>query len=604
MKRLYVSGLVITALAIVSSTMRANTANDYVMAMQYLHSQSIVGSLKATARDGHSQLPEVTKDPDQSHYYDKPDSMKQSAIESVSTQGTVGNTITTDTLSRPKIQINKQSPEIKSSEKIQNNAASITNGTYQDCNSRVISKGTYTNKTCTTSIPFSLQCTKTLHVSVKEAAVHRIKNIDLASHLSFYGFNRAHINTDVKNGVITGISMHVRDSANPWSCFINYPLSINGVRIGSYHGDCHHYLGDLDYRSSNLNIAFTSSDINLILYRGRLSGHITGALTIEYDETTKTPIESWESSCASIPSSCKIHATQCIEKGHTKYIDGTVVNEPCWKQRLDYQCGAPLSQACTVLRNQGCTQLTSHCAQSDSGICSLYNESWSCPISRQIGSGIQCGQQFYCLDGSCQATESDKNTEFGKSITELSAAASAAGDVKNQSGDQSRDPNSIRIFTGHAVRCREVVLGALNCCADKGWAKGLFLNCNDEEKALGHAKEQGGRVVKVGRYCSNKVLGVCVEHKEGYCIFPTRIAYDVQRDGRLQQLRRNFGSGKYPDCSGLLASEIQKIDFSRVDFSNAISRVVNKSNIPSNTSAFDRIKGHIHAQANAGQAYA
>lgn len=209
-------------------------------------------------------------------------------------------------------------------------------------------------------------------------------------------------------------------------------------------------------------------------------------------------------------------------------------------------------------------------------------------------------ENIYCSDGSCKDTLHEKNKEFGKSVTEVAAASSAATDVQKQGENTHRNPNSMRIFSGRSVQCREIVLGALNCCADRGWANGLFAHCNAAEKALGHAKEQGGLVVKVGRYCRHHILGVCSEHKQTYCIFPSRIGYDVQVSGR-RQLSMGYGSPKWPDCSGFTANQIGRINFDRVDFSNAVDSVKGKANIPNNSQSVNSLRDRFKKEVVRGQ---
>ena len=89
----------------------------------------------------------------------------------------------------------------------------------------------------------------------------------------------------------------------------------------------------------------------------------------------------------------------------------------------------------------------------------------------------------------------------------MAAVGSAADDVKNQ------NIATPHIFTGKAMECSIDIANSKDCCKNKGWAKGLFLHCSDDEKTLGLAKEKG-LVVEAGdgsnnEYCHNKVAGIC-----------------------------------------------------------------------------------------------
>ena len=125
------------------------------------------------------------------------------------------------------------------------------------------------------------------------------------------------------------------------------------------------------------------------------------------------------------------------------------------------------------------------------------------------------------------------------------------------------------------------------------------MQCSQGEQQLGKAKEKGGFVVSIGRYCSNRnFLGICLDHKQSYCIFPSRIAHAVQVDGRKKQLHRGFGSPSSPDCSGLSIRELQQLDFKRIDFSGAIGDVEAAVTLPATTELEKRLTQSITRQVN------
>ncbi len=593
MKLKYKPLFIFLGIASIATGVLANTQSDYQSAQAYITNQHFSDKLNASVQNAKTTLPAAPQNPEQKKYYGHPDAINQDAMTNVATSNTVGNVIRTDALTRPKMTVNQNSPEVKFSQKVQNNANAISDGTYKDCNKKTITDITYKDKICSTGLPFQFDCVKALDVKVQEKEVTKNESLSLPGHIRLTGSSSSTVNIPSEKGFVTGLSMHVRDGSDPWSCFQTYYLQINGVNIGAYHGSCGRYLGDLQFSRGGLKIPFSNYTVTLTLVGGRLSGYVSGSLSFSYSVKEKEAIKTWKSSCASTPSSCQANKMQCLEPGSTKTIDGVSVRADCWKENDSYQCGSPVSSECKALENEGCTQVRSQCSQKESGICERYDETWSCPDKKTIGTGLQCGERFYCMDGSCQPTQKKKNKDFGKSVTELDAVASAGEDVKKQGSNPKRDPNSIRIFTGHAAHCREVVLGALNCCKDRGWARGIFANCNGEEKALGHAKEKGGLVVSVGRYCSAHVLGFCTEHKEGYCIFPSRIAYDIQKYGRQSQLGRGFGDGKNPDCSGLSPREIGKINFDHIDFSNVVNSVTSKAKWPSGRQSESNIEKQI-----------
>ncbi len=139
---------------------------------------------------------------------------------------------------------------------------------------------------------------------------------------------------------------------------------------------------------------------------------------------------------------------------------------------------------------------------------------------------------------------------------------------------------SLLAFSGAAMSCRQIPVGFLNCCANSGWGKETDLaHCSPEEQKLGDAKQKG-LAYEVGSYCSKKILGVCIQHSQGYCTFSDMLSYDVQIQGRMGQLGINFGSGSSPDCSGISVQQLQDIDFAKINFANVVTQVEDEANFP------------------------
>ena len=591
----FLKKVIVTIISFYCVSVFADTASDYQAAQQYIQSSQLSGQLNSSINENNIPEP-INHNPDQATYYKNPIAISADAVNHVSVVGSTGNIINQNTLNAPKYTVNVNSPEIQTGKLIQSNANSITDGTYKDCDKKSITKVGYANKTCQTGIPISFPCIRVLNVAVQKQVVYSDQNENLFNRVAPSG-SSATVHLDVTEGIIKSFSMHVRNASNPWSCFRMYYLSINGNRVAQYHGSCGNRLGDLQFDASNLQINFTQNVFQISLSGGNISGNFTGNVGLSVKQEKDTTTDSWSSSCSQMPPACQIQ-TQCIEPNATKVISGVSVERPCWRFQDNYQCGSQQSSSCSALESQGCTQIQSQCSQRISGMCNLFSETWSCPSQQVIGQGISCGKKFYCLDGSCQQTSTDKNKDFGSSITQLAAATSAANDVRNQNADPSIDPNSIRIFTGQESECRVDAVGIANCCADTGWGKGIFVNCSDQEKHLGQAKETG-LVVATGEYCHNKILGVCVEHRKTYCIFPSKLALDVQLGGRSGQLGIGFGNGKNTNCTGISPSQMQQINFSKIDFSNVVADVEKQKSIPDQDGTTQDVSNHIVNKSSA-----
>lgn len=102
--------------------------------------------------------------------------------------------------------------------------------------------------------------------------------------------------------------------------------------------------------------------------------------------------------------------------------------------------------------------------------------------------------------------------------------------------------------------------------------------CDQSEQMLSLKRGQN-LCAYVGSYCSNKVLGSCVTKKESYCCYNSHIARIVAIEGR-KQLGIDWGGSKNPDCRGFTIEELDRIDFSQIDFSEIIGEIGATNKLP------------------------
>jgi conjugal transfer mating pair stabilization protein TraN len=164
------------------------------------------------------------------------------------------------------------------------------------------------------------------------------------------------------------------------------------------------------------------------------------------------------------------------------------------------------------------------------------------------------------------------------------------------------DPATMTLFNGEKAGCHKPVFGLVNCCAGKtsglittatgaaALASGpaaigllatpfltMFL-CSAEEKTL-DVKDRMGLCHYVGTYCSDKVLGVCTSKRKNYCCFESKLSRLLQEQGRAQ-LGKTWGKAKDPDCTGFLIEEFQKLDLSKMDFTEVYSEFIDAAKVP------------------------
>jgi conjugal transfer mating pair stabilization protein TraN len=158
------------------------------------------------------------------------------------------------------------------------------------------------------------------------------------------------------------------------------------------------------------------------------------------------------------------------------------------------------------------------------------------------------------MDGNCRDQTFENNNELMSSVAQLSILKEMQGKFKDGF-----------LFRGEDNRCSKCILSFKDCCgAGKGWGNDLGLSgCSANEKLL-NKRRKAGLCHRVGTYCAKKVLGKCVKKKTSYCCFGSKLLKAFQEQGRAQ-IGMGWGSPKEPLCRGFTISEIQRIDFSKLD---------------------------------------
>lgn len=88
---------------------------------------------------------------------------------------------------------------------------------------------------------------------------------------------------------------------------------------------------------------------------------------------------------------------------------------------------------------------------------------------------------------------------------------------------------------------------------------------------------------RIGRYCSVKAL-ICLEHNTAYCCFSTVLARIIQEQARAQ-LGISWGDPEDPDCRGLTATELQTVDWSKIDLTEYLQDLSSRMAWPDATSS-------------------
>ena len=321
---------------------------------------------------------------------------------------------------------------------------------------------------------------------------------------------------------------------------------------------------------------------------------------------------------------CKLDASSCettnAQGGYVNDIGAFPNQQPlgyCKKRKYSLTCTEDKQiNECSENDLNNCEQLGSECTDKDQeGKCVSYNQTYRCKKSdAQYVEKTICEQKI-CNGENCIGKEAESDEDFGKSIAMMEA--------QREAGLYGKTPTDYNIFKGDTNRCTLKVLAGSNimsCCRtintnsqfqnkttgatttynygnqpntpttttsgsqyvyDKvfdddstlaviqstltlGW-----LECNKDEKVL--AIKRGRNLCNFNRqWCSSKTFfGACIEKTREYCCFRSTLSKIINTQGR-QQLNKGEG------CNGFTLDELEKLDFSRMDFSEFINEVVPK----------------------------
>jgi Type-1V conjugative transfer system mating pair stabilisation len=275
--------------------------------------------------------------------------------------------------------------------------------------------------------------------------------------------------------------------------------------------------------------------------------------------------------------SCIDSGKHCVSSGMRK-VDGFEVHRDCWEYSYQKTCNYPSKDNCKNYSH--CYPVADReCLLRDSlGNCVNLNREFSCKswehktqedkearvdlVEKDGQEGLVCNG-VPCIDGNCVDKSYSTNGEMMDSVSKLYAASNMKPD-----GDC-----NFNLFAGFASHCSKKAVGYSNCCPNtaKGWGRQLGAGCTKDENSLMKLRSKN-LCVYVGKENKGMMKTVVKHH---FCCFGNMLEKVVQVEGR-KQLGINFGNGGRPNCRGLTIDEIQRLDFSKMDFSEFINELMVK----------------------------
>lgn len=196
-----------------------------------------------------------------------------------------------------------------------------------------------------------------------------------------------------------------------------------------------------------------SCDVNLrTLHGGKLPEQVkelkhTHLITSNWDDAA----------CKSKGENCKVVATECLEPGGTKVINGVPVTKDCWKEQRTMQCftGDNNNQCAEYEKNGSCTLTDNKCVHTlPDGTCQIREKQFSCTESASTTKEVS----------SCE------DQDFASTMTAMEMAREM---------QRYYDATGQRFFNGEANKCSIKLGGALdsvlggNCCKTQAEPGGM-----------------------------------------------------------------------------------------------------------------------------------
>lgn len=289
---------------------------------------------------------------------------------------------------------------------------------------------------------------------------------------------------------------------------------------------------------------------------------------------------------------CSDDGKVCVDSS-TKVVDGVKVSKPCWKYSYTKTCQFPSKNDCAQWGHCYAVGLRECLLKDSLGNCVNQLKEFSCKhkdtsyltherlkqkLEGDEASRVVC-KGIPCIDGNCIDKSYDMDGDIMKSVSQLYAASKTAG---------ANDLN-FKLFEGFSQHCTKKPTEYLNCCKVKGWGSSLGAKCNQDERNL-----QDLRAKKLCVYVGKSTTGTSPFHtnKHHFCCFGNMLNKVFQVEGR-KQLGKNFGSGGAPDCRGLTLTEIMKLDFEKMDFSEFASEIKSRMKVPNVGDIESRVTGSI-----------
>ncbi len=267
---------------------------------------------------------------------------------------------------------------------------------------------------------------------------------------------------------------------------------------------------------------------------------------------------------------CRLLYSQIVEGSEMRRIEGQSIFRDNWGRQLFFSCEPNAHSPCAELRAQGGTLIKKGCLKENRfGECDLWEKTYDLGKKAAFHEETHLfgEDEIWGLNGSFDSSY-DKNNEIATAVSTLSIFSDVKKELENSGRGFGKD---VEIFRGEKMQCQcSFIQGALYDCCKKmeGLAISTYLaRCNVEEQSLAE-RRHNGQCHHVGSRKEN----LQTQTTQVFCCFSTKLARILHEQGR-EQLSIKWGKADSPECRGFSLTELQQIDFTKIDLSDAIENV-------------------------------
>jgi len=286
---------------------------------------------------------------------------------------------------------------------------------------------------------------------------------------------------------------------------------------------------------------------------------------------------------------CRYLRTECIKgplsKSFGSHAPFLNVERSCWEERLIYHCNVPEG-------DNDCGNIPKECIKIGSEFIDFLGQH-AVEVHRfRCERGVtEPRERIKSLGGNLiKAGEYQKNNDIKDAIAGLNIAKEIAAGFRGEArGSQGQ------FFKGTPMECTSK---PKQCCSDSKsfWKK--LTGCRESEQLLA-LQISKGVCHEVGTYRVKNSLLQKIGHvdKKGFCCFQSKLSRIIQEGAKQQLPNINWGTPEQPNCRALTLTEIQRIDWSLIDFSEIAKDFMDKAK---NTSLSQSVQLMIQNQLSAG----